>query len=350
LAKRKTKKTKKSSTFLKYLAISLGVVAVVLGGFIGGYYIGYDDAKLDIVKKDKHIKEKKLSSVKKLQKDTKKVKNSVNERLKKVLDKEAKKEHKITQIEKKIIKPLKKVKNITASHEIDSSQPPPRMKKNIKIVGNHKPKLAIIIDDVSVKSQVQAIKSLNIPLTMSFLPPSKDRPNSAKLAAKEKFYMVHLPLEAQNFNAEEPHTLRVSDSQWVIDSRIAEIKKLFPKVKFINNHTGSKFTESEIAMNRLIYSLSHNSISFIDSRTTGKTKVPKVLKNFGLKYVARDVFLDHHMDKAYVKSQIKQAIKIAKRDGEAIAIGHPHANTIMALYESKELLRDVDLVLIDKMY
>ena len=40
---------------MKYLAISLGVVAVVLGGFIGGYYIGYDDAKLDIAKKDKHI-------------------------------------------------------------------------------------------------------------------------------------------------------------------------------------------------------------------------------------------------------------------------------------------------------
>ena len=74
------------------------------------------------------------------------------------------------------------------------------------------------------------------------------------------------------------------------------------------------------------------------------------MKNFGLKYVARDVFLDHHMDKPYIKTQIKKAIKIAKSEGVAIAIGHPHANTILALYESRKLFKDVDLVFVNKVY
>jgi len=185
---------------------------------------------------------------------------------------------------------------------------------------------------------------------MSFLPPRAARPDSAKLAAHEKFYMVHLPMEAMHFNAEEPHTLRVKDSQQKISAKIKEIKRLFPKVAYINNHTGSKFTSNEIAMNRLIYALNANGIHFIDSRTTAKTMAPRVLKNFGFKYVARDVFLDHHMDKPYILKQIKKAVAVAKAHGEAIAIGHPHKNTLRALAESKELFKDVDLVQINKVY
>ena len=210
--------------------------------------------------------------------------------------------------------------------------------------------MAIIIDDVSVKSHVNAIKSLNLPLTMSFLPPSKFRPNSHILAAKEKFYMVHLPMEAQNFTKEEPFTLRVSDSQKEIIKRIEMIKKLFPKVQHINNHTGSKFTSNELAVNKLVYALKKQNINFIDSRTTASTKIPKVMRNYGNKYIARDVFLDHESDKKYIKSQIKRAVKIAKTHGTAIAIGHPHANTILALSESKKLFKDVELVLINRLY
>jgi polysaccharide deacetylase 2 family uncharacterized protein YibQ len=103
-------------------------------------------------------------------------------------------------------------------------------------------------------------------------------------------------------------------------------------------------------MNRLIYALKSQDISFIDSRTTAKTKAPKVMKNFGLNYVARDVFLDHAMDKASIKKAIKKAIKTAKLHGTAIAIGHPHANTLLALHESKDLFKDIDLVYINGLY
>ena len=74
------------------------------------------------------------------------------------------------------------------------------------------------------------------------------------------------------------------------------------------------------------------------------------MKNFGLNYVARDVFLDHYSDKASIKKAIKKAIKVAKLHGTAIAIGHPHKNTLMALRESKYLFNDVELVLINRLY
>lgn len=336
MAKRKRSKSTNSSKILTYVAWGLAIVAIILSSLVAGYYFGYEDAQKDIYKQSKKEKQKRLTLLEKLEKSTKKTiekkEITVNKRLKEVLRKEKK-------------------QYVSASHEFDDTllaKPPKMAERKIKLSPS-KPMLAIIIDDVGTKSQVNAIKSLNIPLTMSFLPPSKARPNSAKLASREKLYMVHLPLEAQSFSAEEPNTLRISDSQQKISARIREIKEKFPKVHHINNHTGSKFTSNEVAMNRLIFALNANNISFIDSRTTAETKAPKVLKNFGLNYVARDVFLDHHMDKPYIMGQIKKAIKIAKKHGSAIAIGHPHANTILALNKSKKLLKEVELVYINRL-
>jgi len=335
MAKRKkNSKANNSSKLLVYTAWSLAIIALVLSSLLVGYYMGQESAKSEILQSEKSERSKRIALLQKLEESSKKSEEqkSVNKRLKEVLQKERK-------------------AYVSASHEIDDpafKNQQIEQKRDI-VRSAHKPKLAIIIDDVGTKSQVKAIKSLHLPLTMSFLPPSKVRPNTPKLASQEKIYMVHLPMEAQSFSAEEPHTLRVDDSQNLISQRVSEIKKLFPNVHYINNHTGSKFTSDEVAMNRLIFALNANKISFIDSRTTAKTQAPKVLKNFGLKYVARDVFLDHHMDKPYILEQIKKAIKVAKSHGTAIAIGHPHKNTLQALYESKSLLKDVDLVYINRL-
>lgn len=333
MAKRKRSKSGNSSKILTYIAWGLAIVAIVLSSLVAGYYLGFENAKKETSKQTSVEKEKRLALLKKLEKSAQETKKTtVNKRLQEVLKNETK-------------------QYVSASHEFDDTAlaKPPKMAKRELKLSPVKPKLAIIIDDVGTRSQVNAIKSLNMPLTMSFLPPSKARPHSAKLAAKEKLYMVHLPLEAQSFSAEEPDTLRISNTQQEISARIRNIKSLFPKVHHINNHTGSKFTSNEVAMNRLIYALNSNNISFVDSRTTAQTKAPKVLRNFGLNYVARDVFLDHHMDKKYIKEQILKAIKIAKKHGTAIAIGHPHANTILALSESKKQLKEVELVYINRL-
>ncbi|WP_373072413.1 divergent polysaccharide deacetylase family protein [Sulfurimonas sp.] len=336
MTKRKQKKSKTSSHLLTYIAWTLAFVTVILASLAIGYYLGFNDAQSQAKEQMSSKEKKRLAVLKKLEDASKEDKKSVNTRLKEVL-KEA---------------PQKKEEDLDARHEYDPNKlAKPPVREKIKIVSpDQKPKLAIILDDVSVRSQVEAIKNLNLPLTMSFLPPSKHRPNSAKLAQNESFYMVHLPMEAMSFTKEEPFTLRVDDSQDKISNRIQKLKELFPKVRYINNHTGSKFTSNERAVNKLIYELKKNNINFIDSRTIADTKVPKVMKNYGMKYIGRDVFLDHHSDKNYVKSQIKRAIKIAKEHGTAIAIGHPHKNTLLAIKESKELLREVDLVRVNRIY
>jgi polysaccharide deacetylase 2 family uncharacterized protein YibQ len=323
MPKRKTKKkAQQSHNIIKYSSIVAIVVLVLSITAIAGYYFGFSEGKKQSESRFKAQKEKLLKEIKHIRDSI--PKKSRQERLNAL---------------------LKKHDVVLASHEYEKSPPKGPTRKAVKKV--HKPKLAIIIDDVSFKADIAKIKALHMPITMSFLPPNKRHPDSAKLAAKEPYYMVHLPLEAFNFNAEEMQTLHTKDSQQSIVKRIKEIKKLFPKVKYINNHTGSKFTANELAMNRLMFALRKNKIMFIDSRTTAQTKVPKVMRNYGLPYIARDVFLDHVADITEIKRQLKRAIAIAKRSGSAIAIGHPRLDTLQALKESKELLKSVELVRID---
>ena len=345
MARKTRKKTNKNSKLLTYVAWSLGIVALVLGSLVLGYSLGYESAKTDIEVAKADKQNDKLAVLKN------DIKPSKKEDVKKTtLSKEEDVKKRLKEVLKTSV--ISKVKNYESpTHEYDAMDgkiPPAPIKKK-KIITMGKPKLAIVLDDVCIRKQVKAIKALNLPITMSFLPPNSRHPNSAKLASKEKFYMVHLPMEAMNFTAEEPTTLHIKDSQKKIFKRIKIIKQLFPNVQYINNHTESKFTANEIAVNRLIVALNKYNINFVDSRTTSKTKVPKVMKNFGLKYISRDIFLDNKMNVTYVQKQLKRAIKVSKKYGSAIAIGHPHKSTIEALKKSTNLFKDVELVYINQL-
>ncbi len=323
--KRKRTKKLKNDKFLHYLAITLAFVASFFVFFFGGYYFGYHNGTKAMSAKIEKKELQRAEALKKLEK--------------------------ILKENKPIIKKKEKQYDITAAHEIEDKkalQPLPR-KQQLRST-RHYPKLAIIFDDVSFGYQVKEIKALGLKVTMSFFPPTAIHPNTPALAAKEPFYMVHLPMEAMHFNKEETFTLHVKDSRKKIENRIRKIKELFPRAEYINNHTGSRFTANKQAVERLISVLDENGIHFIDSRTTSKTKVKEIMKKHHHKYIARDVFLDNNGDIASIKKQIVQAVRIAKKYGAAIAIGHPHSNTIKALQESKNLFKGVELVYVYQLY
>lgn len=254
--------------------------------------------------------------------------------------------------QKKEVNKILDHESLHANHEYapkNKKVPPPPGQVRVSppvIQGNAK--LVIIMDDVSYARDVKAIRSIGLPLVMSFLPPNSRHGQSATLAQGVIGYMVHLPLEAVDFNDEEQGTLRITDSKEIIASEIQKIKKLYPEVRYINNHTGSKFTADEEAMDRLVSVMSANNLIFVDSRTTAQTKVKEVDEKYGIRYRGRDVFLDHHDGVENIKKQIREAVAVAKRHGTAIAIGHPRPDTIQALKESKAVLSQVTLVGIDK--
>jgi len=231
---------------------------------------------------------------------------------------------------------------------------PPKIEKDIEdktipLKKIKKPKLVIIIDDVSFKWQVNKIKAIPFKITPSFFPPSKRHPNTPIYAKTFSHYMIHLPLEAIHFSKPEPNTLHIKDSYQTILKRIEYVKNLFPKAKFINNHTGSTFTSNKEAMIKLFRALKNENLGFVDSKTTPYSKSKEAQKIYNIPLFARNIFLDNKANTQYIQNQLKKAIKIAKKRGYAIAIGHPHPLTLATLKNSKELLKEIEVVYIDEL-
>ena len=246
---------------------------------------------------------------------------------------------------KKSIKKL--AKKIAAKEE--KKPPPPNTSTKTVVSKTKKPELAIIIDDVAYGYQVRAIQKLHIPINISFFPPTKKHPNTPIYAKRLAHYMIHLPLQANNYPHPEANTLQVSSTHATIEQVIRRIRHSFPKARFVNNHTGSAFTANKEAMERLIQILDKYNFRFIDSRTTPLTKVAQVQKEFGHPYIARNIFLDNKQDISYIKNQLKKAVHIAQRRGFAIAIGHPHPATLKALAQSQGILKKVRLIYVDEL-
>jgi len=206
------------------------------------------------------------------------------------------------------------------------------------------PRLAIIIDDVSFPWQTRSIKEIPYKVTPSFFPPTKGHPETVRMSHEFPFAMIHLPLESKNYSTPEVDTLNITDSSAVIEKRIKRIKEWFPHILYYNNHTGGSFTADYHAMDRLIKVLKDNGLIFVDSRTVGNSKAPEITKKYGMFLYSRDVFLDNSLDKNLIRIQLKEAVMKAKKFGYAIAIGHPHKNTLEVLRDSKELLNGVEMV------
>lgn len=219
------------------------------------------------------------------------------------------------------------------------------------VKAGYKPRLVIIIDDVAYRHQVDAIKSVNLKLTPSFFPATSAHPETPILARRFSFYMIHLPMQALGgFKGAEIGTLTVDDDYEKIAKKLQSIKRDFPNLKYINNHTGSRFTSDAAAMDRMMRAVRDENLIFVDSKTTSPTKVYGAAKKYSMPYIARDVFLDHDGSKAAVRKQLKYAVELAKKRSYAIAIGHPHKNTLEVLQESAKLLQEVEVVYLKDLF
>lgn len=269
--------------------------------------------------------------------------NKENEKIQKKVE-EIKEEKKKEPIEKKEVK--KEPKPTTSYNEKDYVT----TKDTFVYDNKSKPKLAIIIDDVSTKAQKDRILSIGYKITMAFLPPTNGHPNSAKLALDLPFYMIHFPMQASKaFKGEEVDTLTINDSYEKIENRVKQLRAWYPNAIYTNNHTGSVFTENDEAMEKLFKALKKYNFIFVDSRTSAKSVAKKYATKYNMPYIVRNTFIDNELSYKAIQNQLKSSIDIAKKKGFAIAIGHPHDMTLKVLNDSKGLLKDVELIYVNQL-
>ena len=270
-------------------------------------------------------------------------------------------QNKSTEIEKKEkfksentkVEPAKKAENLTTKKIEKTKYEDKNIKKdsfeavpftpNASIKG--RAKLVIIIDDVATFEHASMIKSLGLKITPSIFPATKTHPDTPNIARTFEFYMIHLPMQAKHFDSPEIGTLTINESFESMHEKIKKIRKDFPRAKYTNNHTGSRFTSDYDAMDKAYRALIEQGFIFVDSKTIAQTAVARAAKKYNQPYISRDIFLDDDPSASAVRRELVAAINLAKKRGYAIAIGHPKKNTITVIKESKNnILKDVDVV------
>lgn len=194
--------------------------------------------------------------------------------------------------------------------------------------------VAIIIDDAGV-DRARTARALRLagPLTISFLPYAGDVQRQAEEARRRGHeLMVHLPMEplsAQENPGPDALTTRLPRPELM--RRLAANLQRFDGYVGVNNHMGSRMTADANALLPVLEELREQGLLFVDSRTTKDTVAGLIAGHLGLASASRDVFIDHEDRSESVAARLADIERIARRMGQAVAIGHPHDRTLDAL-------------------
>ena len=195
------------------------------------------------------------------------------------------------------------------------------------------PAIALVIDDLGEDlAGTDRAMALPAPVALSFLPFADD----SRWLAPEAIWrghevLVHVPMETLSGKDAGPMALTVDLPAAEVTRRLAWDLERVPGFVGINNHEGSRFTSDAAALAPVVQMLAARHVFFFDSRTAATSQVVRVSRAAGVPSAARDVFLDDDLSADAIAAQFAALEEHAKRDGIAIAIGHPHDATLTAL-------------------
>jgi polysaccharide deacetylase 2 family uncharacterized protein YibQ len=198
---------------------------------------------------------------------------------------------------------------------------------------NGSAQLAIIIDDCGQWLETEhALIALPIPITMSVLPHVRYTERIAQDAADAgKGVMLHLPMEPLSHAYPGPGEIADAMTDDQITEQTEDDVAQVPLAKGVNNHEGSEASADDRVMKDVMAVMKEHDLFFVDSRTNAKSVGQATAEDGGVPTAKRDVFLDDQASVAYTESMLERAVNVAKRNGSAIAIGHPKPTTLAAI-------------------
>lgn len=194
-------------------------------------------------------------------------------------------------------------------------------------------RIAIIIDDMGLVPTLSA-RAVKLPakVTLAYLPYApRLQEQTEQAAAAGHDILLHMPMEPMGGENPGPIALLSSQSEEQWRATMEKALSSFDGFIGVNNHMGSKFTANPQGMAVVAQALREKGVFFVDSRTNAKSLAEQAARDAGVKTTGRDVFLDDTQTAANVRAELLRAEKVARQKGSAVAIGHPHAVTLMEL-------------------
>ncbi len=206
-----------------------------------------------------------------------------------------------------------------------------------------RPLMAVVIDDLGHAHYTAKFVAFKRPLTLSFLPYGDAlEAQIDKAHANGHEIMLHMPMEPLAKKPKEPMMIMAGMDDAEITERLHEALGRFSHHVGVNNHMGSKITSDRHMMDVVMEVLKDRNLLFLDSMTTSRSTGQASADEAGVQSLARDVFLDDQYDERSPFERLMQTHAKARKNGYAIAIGHPVRRT----YD--DMLRFMDVLARDK--
>ena len=201
---------------------------------------------------------------------------------------------------------------------------------------DQRPVLSLVIDDLgySLDNGMAAIE-LDGDHTYAILPGSTYAHRLAQHAHRRgKEVILHMPMQSIHSRAaQEPNALNEGMDEDQLTGRVHSLLDSVPHIRGVNNHMGSHLTEFDFFMRPVMDSIRSYDprLYFLDSRTSPLSVAHAQALDAGLASIRRDVFLDNETHAESIYLQFRIWLTRAREHGSAIAIGHPHSETLEVL-------------------
>ncbi len=193
--------------------------------------------------------------------------------------------------------------------------------------------LLIIIDDVGNNRGLgQRTLALPGPLNLAFLPHT---PYAASLASEAYALghgiLLHAPMANEQGARLGPGGLYPDMDAATLQQTLRDNIAAIPHVQGVNNHMGSLLTQQADAMRWTMDVIAEAGLYFVDSLTSPNSVALQQAQLAGIPALERDVFLDNDLRPQALQAQFDEAVRLAKRRGHAVLIGHPYPQTLAFL-------------------
>jgi uncharacterized protein len=241
--------------------------------------------------------------------------------------------------------------NIADGHDQAASE---NKESAAKIVPAKKIKIAIILDDAGhYKGQYKLLWLLPEKVTLAVIPGTPLCQKVQKKAREKGLEVIgHIPMEPLNYKGTRAKLINTGMSGEQISYTLDKFLKELPEIKGINNHMGSRVSVHKETLEVLMKELKKRGLFMIDSKTHHRSIIAKIAREHNVPVLKNELFLDNKRDVKYVSKKLKRLLRMARKKGYAVGIGHvTRKTTLIALRAFMTEHKDsIDFVYVSELF
>lgn len=194
------------------------------------------------------------------------------------------------------------------------------------------PLIAVIVDDLGYSAEVaDQLAGMPMHMTWAIIPYQRHSVYTAAIARSRGIpFILHLPMEAHVDDGSRP-LVRMGMKEEIIRLVVRNALWSMPGVEGLNNHRGSRATESRFIMESILKEVAAEGLFFVDSRTSADSVAYRTAVEMGVSATRNRRFLDNVDAEDHMWIQFEKALEIASKRGGTVVICHARPGTLRFL-------------------